>query len=411
MKHCTIIGGGIIGLCSAYYLLKEGYEVTIIDKSTITSGASFVNAGYVTPSHIIPLAAPGMISKGIKYMFDSSSPFYMKPRLDKEFLKWAWLFKKACTLQNVEKSSQAILDINLLSQQLFKEIYESGDVDFHMEHKGLLMAFQKEASKKHEQEVVDRASAMGLKISLVSKDDLAKLEPNLIAEGAFHYHSDSHTTPQLFMKSMQQFLQKKGVRFKTNEEVLSIDPIQERIEVKTTQNSYATDEVVIATGAWSEKLAKQLGVYLPIQGGKGYSINTENPTAISHPTVLVEANVAVTPMQGFTRFAGTMELAGLTENIRKKRVEAIANAASKFYKNVSLSEEEKENAAYGFRPVSPDGLPFIGKLGPYKNITIATGHAMMGWSLGPGTGKLISQLIANKKTSMSIDRFLPSRFR
>lgn len=410
MKHCTIIGGGIIGLCSAYYLLKENYEVTVIDKSDIVSGASFVNAGYITPSHIIPLAAPGMITKGMKYMFNSSSPFYVKPRLDKDFLKWTWLFKKACTKKNVEKSTQAILDINLLSQQLFKEIYESGDVDFHIEHKGLLMAFQKEASKKHEQEVVDRASAMGLQIAYVDKTSLAKLEPNLIAEGAFHYYSDSHTTPQLFMASMKQFLQKKGVAFKTNEEVLSIDPVQERIEVKTVKNTYQTDEVVVATGAWSEKIAKQFGVYIPVQAGKGYSINTEASTKITHPTVLMEANVAVTPMRGFTRFAGTMELAGLSENIRKERVEAIANAASKFYKNVSLSEEEKENAAYGFRPVSPDGLPFIGKLGTHKNITIATGHAMMGWSLGPGTGKLVAQLIANKKTAMAIERFLPERF-
>lgn len=410
MRHCTIIGGGIIGLCSAYYLLKEGFEVTIIDKSDISGGASFVNAGYITPSHFIPLAAPGMISKGIKYMFDSSSPFYMKPRWDKEFLKWAWLFKKSCTKQHVERSAQAILDINLLSQQLFKELYTSGAIDFHMEHKGLLMAFQKEASKKHEQEVVERASAMGLKVSLLSKDRLAQLEPNLIAEGAFHYHCDSHTTPQLFMKSMQQFLQKKGVSFKTFEEVLSINPIQDKIEVKTTKNTYRTDEVVVATGAWSEKVAKQLGVYLPIQGGKGYSINTEGPTEINYPTILMEANVAVTPMQGFTRFAGTMEVAGLNENIRKERVQAIANAANKFYKNVSLSETEKEKAAYGFRPVSPDGLPFIGKLGSYKNITIATGHAMMGWSLGPGTGKLVAELISKKETSMSLERFLPERF-
>ena len=125
MKKVTIIGGGIIGLSSAYFLLKEGFEVTVIDKSTITSGASYVNAGYISPSHLIPLAAPGRVAQGIKYMFDSSSPFYMKPRLNRDFLKWAWLFQKSCSKKNVDSSAQAILDLTLLSQRLFKEIYAS----------------------------------------------------------------------------------------------------------------------------------------------------------------------------------------------------------------------------------------------------------------------------------------------
>ena len=410
MKEVIIIGGGIIGLTSAYYLFKEGFDVTVIDKSDFSGGASFVNAGYISPSHIIPLAAPGRVTQGIKYMFDSSSPFYMKPRFNRDFIKWAWLFQKSCSKQNVEKSAQSILDLTLLSQNLFKEIYVSGDVDFHLEHKGLLMAFQTESSKYHEQEVVDRASKMGLQIEYLDKQALALLEPNLIAEGAFHYHNDSHTTPKLFMDGMVDFLRKNGVKLKTNEEVLEIVPKKDKVEIRTSLNNYLADEVVVATGAWSETLAKKFGTYLPIQAGKGYCINTEKPTGIKHPTIIMEANTAVTPMNGFTRFAGTMEIAGLAENIRKERVEAIANAAKRFYKNLEFSSEEKEKATFGFRPVSPDGVPFIGKLKNHGHVTIATGHAMMGWSLGPGTGKLVSELIANKEPSLPLTRYNPERF-
>ena len=410
MKKITIIGGGIIGLSSAYFLLKEGFEVTVIDKSNISSGASFVNAGYITPSHIIPLAAPGRVAQGIKYMFDSASPFYMKPRLNKDFLKWAWLFQKSCSKKNVEESAQSILDLNLFSQDLFKEIYASGDVDFHLEHKGLIMAFQTDTSKHHEEEVVDRASKMGLNIEYLGQKALSILEPSLVAEGAFHYHSDSHTTPQLFMDAMKEYLQKNGVKLNVNEEVLDITPKGEKVEINTSLGDYVSDEVVIATGSWSESIAKKLGVYLPVQAGKGYCINTEKPTGIKHPTIIMEANAAVTPMAGFTRFAGTMEIAGLNETIRKERVEAIASAAQRFYKDLEFSSEEKSKATYGFRPVSPDGVPFIGKLKKHENITIATGHAMMGWSLGPGTGKIISEIIAKKGPSMSLDRFSPERF-
>jgi D-amino-acid dehydrogenase len=410
MKKVVVIGGGVIGLCTAYYLVKDGHDVTVIDQSSMDFGASYVNAGYISPSHIIPLAAPGVMTKGVKWMFNSASPFYMKPRLEKDFIKWLWLFQKSCTKQNVEKSVKAILDLTLFSQNLFKQIYSSGDVDFHLEHKGLLMAFQTESSKHHEQEVVERATKMGLQIEYLNKEQLAVLEPNLIAEGAFHYHDDSHTTPRIFMDAMKKFLLEQGVKIHANEEVLDINPLKEKVEIITSLHSYSGDEVVVATGAWSEAIAKKLGAYIPVQPGKGYCINIEKPTGIQYPTILMEAKAAVTPMNGFTRFAGTMELAGLVGIVRKERVEAIANAAKRFYKNVEFSSEEKDKATFGFRPVSPDGVPFIGKLKNHANITIATGHAMMGWSLAPGTGKLIAELISDKKPSLAMERYNPQRF-
>jgi D-amino-acid dehydrogenase len=412
-KNIVIIGGGIVGLCSAYYLSKEGHQITVIDKGDITSGASFVNAGYITPSHIIPLASPGMIAKGIKMMFNSASPFYMKPRLDAEFLKWSWYFHKSSTKAKVEKAIPVIKEINLISRELFTDIKNSGDLgEFQLERKGLLMLYKTEASYLHEKEIADRASFLGLEVSELNKTELKKIEPNvnIDAEGAIHYKCDGHTTPTEIMPKMLNYLKSVGVNICINEKALDINTSNGVIkEVITDKNNYHPDEVVLAAGSWSGELSKKLNLKLSLQGGKGYRINVARNTGISMPAILMEAKMAVTPMNGFTRFAGTMEFSGNNNVVRKERVLAIANGAHSFYPDLEINSAETENAKTGLRPVSPDGLPYIGKSASIKNLTIATGHAMMGWSLGPATGKLVSELINDKKTSMNIAAFSPER--
>ncbi|MEH6768873.1 NAD(P)/FAD-dependent oxidoreductase [Maribacter arcticus] len=412
-KNIVIIGGGIVGLCSAYYLSKEGHQITVIDKGDITSGASFVNAGYITPSHIIPLASPGMIAKGIKMMFNSASPFYMKPRLDAEFLKWSWYFHKSSTKAKVEKAIPVIKEINLISRELFTDIRNSGDLgEFQLERKGLLMLYKTQASYLHEKEVADRASYLGLEVSDLNNSELKKIEPNvnIDAEGAIHYECDGHTTPTEIMPKMLNYLKSVGVNFCINEEVIDIKTSNGVIkEVITDKNNYHPDEVILAAGSWSGELSKKLNLKLSLQGGKGYRINVARNTGISMPAILMEAKMAVTPMNGFTRFAGTMEFSGNNNIVRKERVLAIANGAHSFYPDLKINSAEIESAKTGLRPVSPDGLPYIGKSASIKNLTIATGHAMMGWSLGPATGKLVSEVLRGKKTSMDISAFNPER--
>lgn len=413
MKNVLIIGGGIVGLSTAYFLNKEGFDVTVIDKGDITSGASFVNAGYITPSHIIPLASPGMIAKGIKMMFNSASPFYMKPRLDVDFLKWSWYFHKSSTPAKVEKAIPLIKDINLISRELFTDIRNSGDLgDFQLERKGLLMLYKTEASYLHEKQVAERVAFEGLEVSDLNKAELHQLEPNvnIDAEGAIHYECDGHTTPTEIMPKLVAYLKKRGVVIKTNEEVLDIRSVRDTIkEVVTDSGSYSSEEVVLAAGSWSGELSKKLRLRLPLQGGKGYRINMERDTGVTIPAILMESKIAVTPMNGFTRFAGTMEFSGNNDIIRKERVMAIANGAQAFYPDIKINDAEIKNVKTGLRPVSPDGLPYIGKSTSIKNLTIATGHAMMGWSLGPATGKLVSELLTDSKTSMKITAFSPDR--
>lgn len=411
-KKIVIIGGGVVGLCTAYYLSKEGHEVTVVDKGQLNSGASHVNAGYLTPSHIIPMAAPGMVSRGFRWMFKASSPFYIKPRFDKDLIRWGLKFMKSCTSTHVQQSMQAILNINLLSKQLFLEMQEHSKFDFHLETKGLLMAYKTSEAEKEEAEVVAQAKDLGLKIDHLSKKEVLKKQPKAPMDiaGAYWYESDAHSTPEVFMKNMINVLKESGVSFLMEKEVTHFKTKRNSIKkVCTSQEEIQSDEVVVASGAWSEPLLKALGIQLSVQAGKGYRINTRQPTGIILPALLLEAKVAVTPMQGFTRFGGTMELSGINHKINTKRVASIAQAATDYYPHLNVTQKELKDVKCGLRPLSPDGLPFIGRHSSCRNLVLATGHSMMGWSLGPATGKLVAELISNQQTSMAIDPFSPER--
>ncbi|WP_340064971.1 NAD(P)/FAD-dependent oxidoreductase [Ascidiimonas aurantiaca] len=412
-KDTLVIGGGIVGLCTAYYLARNGCAVTIIDDSDSNSSASFVNAGYITPSHIIPLAAPGMPSKALKWMLRSDSPFYMRPRWDTDFFRWAWAFYKSCTPANVQAAIPVIKNINLLSKDLWEEMKISGELgDFQWEKNGLLMLFTTEKSGDSEYKVAAKALEIGLETEILSWEQLHKIEPQVSDKvlGAVHYKCDAHTTPNEFMKNMVTCLENKGVVFKKNEQVNDIFIRQKKVkEIQTNKGAYKADEVVLAAGSWTARLARKLNMNLLLQPGKGYSVNTNTSANIRYPAVLMESKVAVTPMRGFTRFAGTMEFSGYNHFIRKERVLAIAKAAGNYYKDLTIPVSDIENAKCGLRPVTPDGLPYIGKTKIADNLTIAAGHAMMGWSLGPATGKLVSEIVFNRKTSMDIAAFNPMR--
>jgi D-amino-acid dehydrogenase len=341
-------------------------------------------------------------------MFDAASPFYVKPRLDLDFLKWSLAFKRSATAKKVEKAIPVIKDINLLSRELYQEIKESKEFNFSYQHKGLLMYYQTDKAGAEEWKVGQRAIKEGLKVEHLSKEEVQEIEKNidLNIKGAVYYHSDAHMTPNEFMPQLKAYLEKKGVAFFANEEVKSVDIKEDKVlSVSTNNQILKADEFVIAAGSWSQNFAKKLNIDIPIQAGKGYSINLKKETNITIPAILIEAKVAVTPMNGFTRLAGTMEIGGINHKINPVRVNSIARAIENYYPNVKVNQQEKEHAKCGLRPCSPDGLPYIGKSSKCKNVTFATGHAMMGWSLGPATGKLVSEIISDKKTSLDLSPF------
>ena len=247
-KKVIVLGGGIVGLSTAYYLIKEGHEVTIIDKGRLDSGASHVNAGYLTPSHIVPMAAPGMISKGMKWMFNAKSPFYIKPRFDLDLIKWGLKFIKSCTNDHVQSSMKSILDINLLSKKLYLEMQKSELFDFHLETKGLLMAYKTSHAEKEESEISKWAKDLGIKVEQFSKEQVLKTLENI---GSFGLTGDSK-----FNKVSDNFqnildidtlsTQSNGQISMTNAEVQIIDNVeQEDIDLlrTKTRNDIIIDQI------------------------------------------------------------------------------------------------------------------------------------------------------------------------
>ena len=411
-KEVIIVGGGIIGLATAYYLNLEGHDVSVIDQDKINSGASHINSGYLTPSHIIPLAAPGMISKGFRWMFNNSSPFYIKPRFDLDLVNWGMKFIKSCTSEHVQKSMKSILDINLLSKKLFIEMQQSNTFDFHLESKGLLMAYKTSLAEREEAKAASWAKDFGIIVKQLSKEEILKIQPKVPMEvaGAFMYESDAHTTPELFMNNLKNHLMSRGVKFFLDTVVTSFQKKEKKIEaLNTNKGIFKADEFVIATGAWTEGILKELGIKLSIQAGKGYSFDVKDIIGLSIPAILSEAKVAVTPMSGYTRFGGTMEISGINSKINSRRVLSIVNAAKEYYPGIEIPLTSVDKARSGLRPLSTDGLPFIGRHSSFKNLVLASGHAMMGWSLGPATGKLITELVSGYDPSLDLKPYSPER--
>ena len=411
-KQVVIVGGGVIGLCSAFFLHEAGCHVTVIDRSDIKSGTSHLNAGYICPSHFTPLASPGIIQQGLKWMLNSSSPFYIQPRFDPSLLRWLWAFKSSCNAELVKKNEPHLRDLCQFSQGLFQELSQHTHLDFHYEKKGLLMLCQSKQALEHELHILRRAKSLGVNAKEITPADLKQMEPKVVIDalGGVYFPDDHHATPTPFMNALHHYLKSAGVQFLLNEKVIDFTFKSEKIiSISTTNQHIKADEFVVASGTWSAQLLKKLNLKLLLQPGKGYAFESKRISEISTPTILVEAKTAVTPMLGFTRFAGTMELSGISNEINKKRVDAIAKAVHRFYPELSLNPDETSKAKFGYRPLSPDGMPYIGRSNAFKNLTIATGHAMIGWTLGPGTGKLVSELILGQKLSVGIHPYNPNR--
>jgi D-amino-acid dehydrogenase len=414
MKKVAVIGGGIIGLSTAFYLDKAGHEVTIFDESNLSDNCSVGNAGMIVPSHLIPLAAPGMISKGIRWMFNSKSPFYVKPRMNGDLIRWGLKFYSNSNKRHVEKSIPVLKEISLLSKSLFQKLNAERIFDFGYHERGLLMLYQTKETESEEVEAAHIANKNGVEAQVLSLNEIQKLEPEvkISARGGVYFPGDAHLTPQLLIKNLIKYLEAKGVVINTRTKISNFtleNGSIKRVEVRGGQRSF--DEYILATGAWSGIFSSRLKIDLPMQGGKGYSFNVTNTkNKIKIPTLLLEGRVAVTPMGESIRFGGTMEINGTDRSVNMNRVKGIVETIPGYYPELQVGMPLQQDVWSGLRPCSPDGLPYIGRSKSYDNLIIATGHSMMGLTLGPATGLLVSEIVADHKTSMDISPFDANRF-
>ena len=412
--RALVIGGGAIGLCSAYYLWKSGVSVEIVEKEDVGAGSSLHNAGLVCPGHFIPLAAPGVVAQGLKYMLNPESPFYIKPRADLDLLTWMWRFKQSSTEKHVRGAMRLLLQLNALSLKLYEEIAGTEALEFGLQKRGLLSVFRTDRGRDGSAHEASLAQEIGVEARVVNREELQQIEPGFRwkATGALFYPGDAHLVPARFVRALADFLVARGVRIHTGVQVTGFESRGNRVTaIRTPSGELRADDFVLASGAWSPSLLRGLRTRMLLQPGKGYSVSLENPSQTpTVPAVLREAKVAVTPMDHMLRFAGTLELAGLDTSITERRVDAILKAVPQYVEDLDVSKVDRSKTWSGLRPCTPDGLPYLGRFRGHENLVAATGHAMIGITMATATGKLVSQIVQGEETEIDIRPLQPDRF-
>jgi D-amino-acid dehydrogenase len=415
-KRIVIIGGGIVGLCTAWYCCQRGHHVTVIERQgRRRDGCSFGNAGLIVPSHFVPLAAPGMIRLGLKWMWNPQSPFYIRPRVSWDLLSWLWRFQSASTWRHVRQAAPLLRDLHLASRQCYCELESEIPGGFGLQQNGLLMLCRSKAMLHEETETAQAATRLGVDAQVLGRDETAEFDGGIEMDvsGSVYYPRDCCLSPDRLMDALQVELIHRGCEFRWQTNWTGFATQQDRIRsVETSTGTVEADEVVVCGGVWSSSIAKRLGLSLPIQAGKGYSVTLD--PARQQPkfcSILTEARVAVTPIDQSVRFAGTMEIAGLDESISSQRVRGIVRSIPNYFPQFKVEDFAACEPWCGLRPCSPDGLPYLGRTSRWDNLVISTGHAMLGISLAMISGRIASQIIGGLPTSIpNLELLSPDRY-
>jgi D-amino-acid dehydrogenase len=410
-----VVGAGVVGLFSALYCAERGFRVTVLERhGEQRDGCSFGNTGMIVPSHFVPLAAPGMVVQGLKWMLDPAAPFHIAPRASWDLVTWGLRFARACSAAHVQRAAPLLRDLSLASRACY-EALSVPDNAFGLQRSGVLMLCRTAHALEEETRVAQHARSLGMPAEVLGPGEAAALEPDVRMDiaGAVHYPLDCNLVPERLIAGLQRRLAERGVQFLWDTEVRHWDVAGNRLRAAGCNGGarIEADEFVLAAGSWSAGLARALGLKLPLQAGKGYSLTCPRPPQMPRRcAVLVEARVAVSPMAGALRFGGTMEIAGLDETIDPIRVRSIMEAIPRYYPAFGPPHFDGIAPWRGLRPCSPDGLPYLGRTARYSNLVIATGHAMMGVSLGAITGRIASQLMAGEETGFDLALLSPDRY-
>jgi D-amino-acid dehydrogenase len=412
-KSAVVIGGGVIGAACAYYLSRRGLAVTIIEQGGLGSGCSHANCGYVCPSHVLPMAAPGAVWMGLKALVARNSPLKIRPRLDPALWSWLWRFTRNCNARQMLKAGKAIQALLVSSRRLYDELLADEGIECEWESKGLLFVFRTAAAFEHyaaTDELMGRE--FGIRARRLVDNELAALEPALQPglPGAWLYETDAHLRPDRLMSELKRVLLARGVTIREQCPAKRIVHENGRARaVQTAAGELEADAFVLAAGALSPQWSGELGCRLPIQPGKGYSITMPRPTRCPlTPMIFEEHRVAVTPFRSGYRLGSTMEFAGYDTTLRRERIELL-KAAARLYLHEPLAEPVQEEW-FGWRPMTPDSLPIIGASPALSNVWIAAGHNMLGLSMAPGTGRLVGELIAGEQPHIDPQAYSPLRF-
>ncbi|MBR0345810.1 MAG: FAD-dependent oxidoreductase [Rudaea sp.] len=411
-KDVLILGGGIIGLACAYYLLKAGRGVTILEQNTLASGSSHGNCGTLTPSHAPPLSQPGMVFKALKWMLKPDAPFRVAPRLDFELFEWMLQFARRCNWSDYHRLARAKGPLLLRSRELIGGLVRAEGLDCEFAESGTLYVHRDAAAFEEARDLPKTLADCGIAMERIDAASCRAMEPALNGSivGGYWNPGDARLRPDRYAAELARVVKANGAEIHESTKVNGFRNEGERIgAVLTDRGEFAADEIVFALGSWSPHTAKQLGLRIPIQPGKGYSITyTQSPRAPRIPLTLKERSVCVTSWGSGYRLGSTMEFAGYDTSLNRARLDALKRAAAEY-----LIEPEGPAVVeewYGWRPMTYDDLPIIGRTAKIKNLTLATGHSMLGVTMSAATGELVAQLFAGGETALNAATFSPARF-
>ena len=408
-----ILGGGVIGLACALSLLKAGASVRVLEQGTAGCGSSHGNCGTITPSHAPPLAMPGMIGVALRSILKSDAPLYLNPRFDGPRLRWLLGFARRCNWRDFNHAAAARLAILQRSRQLLGELVHDEKLDCEFAEDGVLYAYRtakkQAADEQHHAAVLD---GLGIEVQRLRGEDVEAMEPALtpgVVGGLFH-PGDARLRPDRYVAELAQRVVALGGVIETGARIDDFTTSEDRItQVVTSRGIFQGDTVLLALGAWSPLLAKKLDLRLPMQPGKGYSLTYARPVlALRHALVLREASVCVTTWQSGYRLGSTMEFSGYAEGINRTRLNALRRGAAEGLREPEGPELLEE--WWGWRPMSVDELPIIGRSARWSNLLLATGHGMLGVSMSMATGELVTGMLGGPASPIEALPYAPARF-
>ncbi|HEY8011173.1 MAG TPA: FAD-dependent oxidoreductase [Rudaea sp.] len=407
-----ILGGGVIGLACAHYLLKAGRNVTIIEQNTLASGSSHGNCGTITPSHAPPLAQPGMIAKALKWMLTPDAPFRVAPRLDLPLFEWMLQFARHCNWRDYERIAAAKAPLLLRSRQLIGELVQAENLDCEFAQSGTLYVHRDAAAFEQASGMPKMLAELGIVMQVIDAARCREMEPALNDSivGGYFNPGDARLRPDRYAAELARVVEAKGGEIIESTRIDGFRIEHDRIgAVLTDHGEFNAQDIVFALGAWSPQLGRKLGLRIPIQPGKGYSITyTRPPRAPRIPLTLRERSVCVTAWDSGYRLGSTMEFAGYDASLNRARLDALKRGAAEYL--IEAEGPQVVEEWYGWRPMTYDDLPILGRAANLKNLMLATGHGMLGVTLSAVTGEMIAQLLSGRESVLDPAPFSPARF-